>query len=197
MDYFLLLILWLAFAAASVGYALSSNERCSKFLGHLRQSKRRASEANTPPRELSPGSKVDPFETADYRDTLPPSRRLALKTAAPDIFSELDEISEEELQSEGRKRAIPLDVPFDQLNPKALSPTGISVEEIKLLGDFPDYAALSGVPLPQPYKEFEISKALPRPYRPIRWAYYQTMCKLWFILNFPTVTKKQNSTYKT
>jgi len=184
MDYIFLLILWLVFVATSVGYALSRSERCSKFLGHLRQSRRRASEANTPPRELSPNSKVDPFETADYRDTLPPSRRFALKAAAPDIFPELDEMSEEQLESEGRKRAIPLDVPFDQLHPKALSPTGISVEEIKALGDFPDYAQLSGVPLPQPYKEFEISKALPRPYRPIRWTYHQTMCKLWFILDF-------------
>lgn len=190
MDYNILLILWLVFAAASVGYALSNSERCSKFLGHLRQSKRRASEANTPPRELSPGSKVDPFETADYRDTLPPSRRLALKAAAPDTFSELDEMSEEQLQSEGRKRAIPLDVPFDQLDPKALSPTGISVEEIKALGDFPDYSTLSGVPLPQPYKEFEISKALPRPYRPIRWSYHQTMCKLWIMFSFPITTKE-------
>jgi hypothetical protein len=190
MDYVLLLTLWLVFAAASVGYALSSNERCSKFLGCLRQSRRRASEADTPPRELSPGSKGDPFETADYRDTLPPSRRLALNAAAPDIFPELDEMSEEQLQSEGRKRAIPLDVPFDQLNGKALSPTGISVEEIKALGDFPDYATLSGVPLPQPYKEFEISKAIPRPYRPIRWAYHQTMCKFWFMWAFPIVTKK-------
>ncbi len=184
MEYIILLTLWLVFAAASVGYVLSSSERCSKILGYLRQSRRRASEANTPPPELPLGSKSDPFATADYRDTFPPSRRLALKAAAPDILSELDEMSEEQLQSEERKRAIPLDVPFDQLHPKAISPTGITVEEIKALGDFPDYATLSGVPLPLPYKEFEISKALPRPYRPIRWAYHQTMCKL-CIMEFP------------
>jgi len=197
MDYILLLILWIVFVAGSVGYALSSTERRSNLLSHLRQSKRRASEANTPPRELSPGSNVDPFETADYRDTLPPSRRFALKAAAPDIFPELNEMSEERLQSEEKKkRAIPLDVPFDQVDPKALSPTGISVEEIKALGDFPDYATLSGVPLPQPYNEFDISKALPRPYRPIRWAYHQTMCKLCFIWDSPGMAKTKNSTYK-
>lgn len=177
MDLTFILILWLLFAVTSLGYAFSSSEWWSKFLGHLRQSRRLTLEANTPPRELSPSSKVDPFEAADYRDTLPPSRRLALKAAAPDIFPGLQEMSEEQLQTEGRKRAIPFDVPFDQVHPKALSPTGISVEEIKALGDFPDYATLSGIPLPQPYKEFEISKAIPRPYRPIRWAYHQTMCK--------------------
>ena len=51
------------------------------------------------------------------------------------------------------------------------------MDEIKALGDFPDYEALSGVPLPEPYKEFDIKTALPRPYRPFRWQYHQTMCE--------------------
>jgi len=49
--------------------------------------------------------------------------------------------------------------------------------EIAAYGDFPDYASLSGVPLPSEYKGFDITKALPRPYRPFRWVYHQTMCK--------------------
>jgi hypothetical protein len=56
------------------------------------------------------------------------------------------------------------------------TPTGFSVTEIKALGDFPDYAKLSGVPLPQEYPEFNIDTALARPYRPFRWGYHQTMC---------------------
>lgn len=60
--------------------------------------------------------------------------------------------------------------------------------EIKAFGRFPDYAALTEVPLPSAYKEFDISKALPRPYRPFRWAYHQTMCKfLWHIMRFAHV----------
>lgn len=55
------------------------------------------------------------------------------------------------------------------------TPTEFSTEEIKALGEFPDYATLSGVPLPRPYHEFDIKKALPRPYRPFRWNYHQTM----------------------
>ena len=55
--------------------------------------------------------------------------------------------------------------------------SGFSVREVKALGDFPDYAAISEVPLPRPYEGFDIDKAKPRPYRPFRWAYHQTMCK--------------------
>ena len=54
--------------------------------------------------------------------------------------------------------------------------TGFTVDEMRRLGDFPDYAKLSGIPLPNEYKEFDIKTALPRPYRPYRWPYYQTMC---------------------
>jgi hypothetical protein len=49
------------------------------------------------------------------------------------------------------------------------------------MGDFPAYDILSGVPLPKPYTHFEPAKALPRPYRPFRWAYHQTMCKQYLI----------------
>jgi hypothetical protein len=54
--------------------------------------------------------------------------------------------------------------------------SGFSIREIKVLGDFPDYSILSDVPMPKPYLEFDIDKAKPRPYRPFRWPYHQTMC---------------------
>ncbi|KAK6533687.1 hypothetical protein TWF694_002619 [Orbilia ellipsospora] len=47
--------------------------------------------------------------------------------------------------------------------------------EIATLGRFPDYSTLSGVPPPKPYPNFNIATAKPRPYRPFRWAYHQTM----------------------
>ena len=59
-----------------------------------------------------------------------------------------------------------------------LTATGFTAEEIRRLGDFPDYATLSGVPLPQCDADFDIRTAIPRPYRPLRWPYHQTMCKL-------------------
>ncbi|KAG6816735.1 hypothetical protein H0H87_003435 [Tephrocybe sp. NHM501043] len=39
----------------------------------------------------------------------------------------------------------------------------------------PDYARLSGVPLPRPLLNFDIKAAKARPYRPFRWNYHQTM----------------------
>jgi hypothetical protein len=40
-----------------------------------------------------------------------------------------------------------------------------------------DYAALTGVPPPNPVPEgFTIETAKARPYRPFRWEYHQTMC---------------------
>ncbi|KAF3902883.1 hypothetical protein AA313_de0208401 [Arthrobotrys entomopaga] len=47
--------------------------------------------------------------------------------------------------------------------------------EIASFGRFPDYSTLSGVPPPTPYTNFNITTAKPRPYRPFRWAYHQTM----------------------
>ncbi|KAF4550537.1 Hypothetical protein D9617_17g048060 [Elsinoe fawcettii] len=64
---------------------------------------------------------------------------------------------------------------FDEKYIHRLTPTGFSMTDIRALGDFPDYAKLSGVPLPIPYSTFNIDKALPRPYRPLRWPYHQTM----------------------
>ncbi|KAF2155944.1 hypothetical protein K461DRAFT_284661 [Myriangium duriaei CBS 260.36] len=56
-----------------------------------------------------------------------------------------------------------------------LTPTGFTIAEIRALESFPDYSLLSGVPSPTPYPDFDINKALPRSYRPFRWAYHQTM----------------------
>ncbi|KAF9072984.1 hypothetical protein BDP27DRAFT_1360728 [Rhodocollybia butyracea] len=38
-----------------------------------------------------------------------------------------------------------------------------------------DYFKLSGVPPPTPLPNFDVDKAKPRPYRPFRWSYHQTM----------------------
>ncbi|KII88722.1 hypothetical protein PLICRDRAFT_41940 [Plicaturopsis crispa FD-325 SS-3] len=39
----------------------------------------------------------------------------------------------------------------------------------------PDYFKLCNMPLPTPLPDFDIDKARPRPYRPFRWEYHQTM----------------------
>lgn len=118
--------------------------------------------------------------SADYVHTFPPSRRHALL----------------ELEKKGSGRNKPTLIAHDSLaeflvrdclpiirpyyldnNSPRYTPTGFSTEEIQEMGDFPAYDVLSGVPLPAPYGNFDQAKALPRPYRPFRWVYHQTMCK--------------------
>ncbi|KAF4589209.1 HRQ family protein [Ophiocordyceps camponoti-floridani] len=54
--------------------------------------------------------------------------------------------------------------------------SGFTVGQVRALGSFPDYAKLSGVPLPSAVSaSFRIEDAAPRPYRPLRWPYHQTM----------------------
>jgi hypothetical protein len=109
----------------------------------------------------------------------PPSRRFTLSAVAPHLLAKHSSPDGGILPGNDEKKPIqaPLDVPFADWDPKAFTPTEFSKEDIEALGDFPDYATLSGVPLPQAYEEFVIGKAKPRPYRPFRWAYHQTMCK--------------------
>lgn len=57
----------------------------------------------------------------------------------------------------------------------------------KLCGEeFPDYFKLSGVPLPEPLVNFSVNEAKPRPYRPFRWPYHQTMCEFPYVFKFHT-----------
>lgn len=118
------------------------------------------------------------LQTTDYRDVFPPSCRETLVKVAEKLpparrqavrAGHID-------QAEFRKDLMPMHANYRECGPSTFTPTGISVEEINALQDFPDYAELSGVPLPTPYEEFRIETALPRPYRPFRWVYHQTMC---------------------
>ena len=128
-----------------------------------------------PSEEKTPSS---PLPTIDYRDIFPPSCREALLRAAENMpparrqgirAGQID-------QGEFIKDVMSMNANYRECGPSSFTPTRISVEEINALQDFPDYAELSGVPLPKPYEEFKIETALPRPYRPFRWVYHQTMC---------------------
>lgn len=106
--------------------------------------------------------------TNTLADILPPSRRPAL----PDHFT----LERHDSVSFVLERQVDMEVDSKSYEPTHCTPTAITIDEIDSLGRFPDYASLSGVPLPQPYPEFNIDTALPRPYRPFRWHYHQTMC---------------------
>lgn len=99
-----------------------------------------------------------------YMDVFPPSQRAAVfpNDAVVDLSSD-------------SKHVLEMDKDYRLANPSSYIFSGFSVREVLSLGDFPDYAKLSGVPLPSPLPNFNVDKAVPRPYRPLRWVYHQTM----------------------
>ena len=117
----------------------------------------------------NPPQAIPPKTQKGYRDALPAQRRHVLDRTAKGVVREVD------VQKISR-HILSMTTNYQTCQEQRYTPTGFSVQEIRDLGDFPDYAKLSGLPNPQPYDEFDIDKALPRPYRPFRWAYHQTMC---------------------
>lgn len=169
---------------------LATNRKQREVLfGRLNIRQRRTSGSETPPRSLSPDKKSNDSEYAasppGLVDAFPPSRRDALPELAAHGRNGTSEILPEAASDKDflKEHALPTTRSYELDNqcPK-YTPTGFSTAEIKALGDFPRYDVLSGVPLPKPYEAFHFEKALPRPYRPLRWAYHQTMCKNIFTL---------------
>lgn len=105
----------------------------------------------------------------DYSTVFPPSQRPVLGQLIPVASPGRD-------LSVSPRPVLPLDASYLSAPSSSYVYSGFTVEEIKTLGNFPDYSKLSGVPHPTPLKQFDIDKALPRPYRPFRWSYHQTMC---------------------
>lgn len=142
---------------------------------------RRISTSKTPPRSVSPDQELctPASSSINFKDNFAPSRREALMTIAEtlplDRRNRLQGLALDEIDF--RKGLIPFGADYRECGPSTYLPTEISVDEARALGDFPNYAELSGVPLPEAYKEFRIETARARPYRPFRWAYHQTMCK--------------------
>ena len=143
---------------------------------------RRLSISKTPPRSLSP-RKCFPDNLpppVEHRNIFPPSQRDTLQAVARSYPepTRTKLLATGPVELEFEKNMIPLTADYRNCAPSICTPTGFSIEEVKLLGDFPNYAELSGVPLPEPYGHFKIDTACARPYRPFRWAYHQTMCKV-------------------
>ncbi|KAK1960965.1 hypothetical protein LY78DRAFT_696462 [Colletotrichum sublineola] len=105
-----------------------------------------------------------------YVTSFPPSRRSKLA----ELGAQYANVKEVDLAT-APKALLKLDEDYRTASPNEFNFSGFSVADIQSLGDFPDYATLSGVPLPSPLKGFNVDKAVPRPYRPFRWAYHQTM----------------------
>lgn len=129
------------------------------LLSHFRNSKTRTTnflrQCSQPKQALRPS----------YALIYPPSARTALGTSRQQVDL-----------SSGRHQILPMRQSYKISDPSTYVFSGFSVAEILKLGDFPNYAELAGVPLPSPLPNFDINLARPRPYRPIRWEYHQTMC---------------------
>ena len=183
-----LILVTIAFVLSSIYYLVQTGSQkkalrqyFSTWLLRIPR-RRRTSTSKTPPRSLTPDKKVsENTPTQNYKDTFPPSSRGNLPVWTKSWKSvwaslkrfDIDEGYQEYLQ----KNLIPWEADYRKCDASTYTPMEISIGEVKALGDFPDYSKLSGVPLPEPYKEFKIEKAIPRPYRPFRWAYHQTMCR--------------------
>jgi hypothetical protein len=177
-----LLSLGLVLCIAAGSY-LSLNQRQKAIvIERLKWRGRRASTANTPPRSLSPDKKEpknSPPSSSEYVTAFPPLNRDLLEQVVAAL-------PEEQRQAAGdlsfdeqnwTKSVMGFEEDYRTCDPSKYVYTGNSVREIRALGDFPDYSTLSGVPLPEAYPEHDVNRAIPRPYRPFRWAYHQTMCK--------------------
>lgn len=138
------------------------------FLNRIQLQKRRKTAASI--LGLSTATKTQKVsESTPYKSILPPQCQQALNEILQRKVPQADE--EDVLQN-----ILPMIMEYQACQENKYTPTGFSVQEVRDLGDFPDYTALSGMPMPQPYHEFNVDKALPRPYRPFRWPYHQTMC---------------------
>ncbi|CZT03548.1 hypothetical protein WAI453_012276 [Rhynchosporium graminicola] len=160
-----------------IGLAVNKRQR-DAVLRRLHFQRRRTSGASTPPRSILPSKKSAGPDAPDFFNAFPPSRRCAL----PELAKTLPAHSAQIFQSTEPsgdflgKHALPISQTYSlESKTPQYTPTGFSTTEIKAMGDFPAYDILSGVPLPQAYENFDATKALPRPYRPLRWKYHQTM----------------------
>lgn len=169
----------------SLAYVILNRKHRNAVFARLGLQRSRTTEIFSPLKSLTPEKQGLPESNKPptpptYGDAFPPHRREALA-----------ELPQDALRGGGKsaQEVSALGPDYSRLTPDKhvcnsdemlarTTATGFTVEEIKRLGDFPDYATLSGVPLPQPYPEFDIKTAKPRPYRPLRWAYHQTMCKI-------------------
>ena len=169
---------------ASAVHLLLSSSSSSSSSGSITVKRKPAETADTPPHSLTPSSERNNENGQDKKGgvsalpAIPPpgSRRPAIAALITNF--------------------LPTSRPGSLASPAPTTTTtdaegcgfppvvSRSAEEIESYGDFPDYAALTGIRLPAPYVEFDIEKALPRPYRPFRWAYHQTMG----MFLFPTLT---------
>ncbi|OTA54146.1 hypothetical protein K449DRAFT_469577 [Hypoxylon sp. EC38] len=171
--------IWLAsgIVLSLITFLALSRSQKDVVLRRLGLGGRNASRPSTPSLEKQTPSKPLASSTSDLRATFPPSQRgqlkIVMENMTPAQRQAMGDLSFDE--NKFRRSLLGFEEDYRTADDSKYCYSGFSVREIKALGDFPDYSTLSDVPMPQPYLEFDIDRALPRPYRPFRWAYHQTM----------------------
>ncbi|KAK5108773.1 hypothetical protein LTR62_007833 [Meristemomyces frigidus] len=163
------------------GFRILNNEQRTAIIDRFCLRRKRAAPTITPPQSLSLDKQGLPTHLPllgrSHSDAFPPSRRHVLEELSPHVLKGYDSVVGELTTNDkayGHCWPDSEDVDADECA-DYVTATGFTVREIKDLGVFPDYAELSGISLPSPYTDFDINKAVARPYRPFRWAYHQTM----------------------
>ncbi|KAI3333945.1 alpha-1,2-mannosyltransferase [Ustulina deusta] len=138
---------------------------------------RSSSRPSTPTLEKQPLSKPLAEYASNLLTAFPPLQRDQLKELIPSLSlaqqKVLGDLSFNQATFE--RSLLRFEEDYNNADYSKYVYSGFSIREIKALGDFPDHSTLSGVPMPTPYLDFDIDKAKPRPYRPFRWPYHQTM----------------------
>ncbi|KAI8715134.1 hypothetical protein NCS52_01020400 [Fusarium sp. LHS14.1] len=107
----------------------------------------------------------------DYSDVFPPPQRPVLSS----LDSRFPHADQNVDTSKLSRLVLGMNENYATASPERFIYSGFTIGEVFKLGDFPNYAALSEVPLPKPAEDFDIKTSPPRPYRPLRWPYHQTM----------------------
>lgn len=115
-------------------------------------------------------AKPETTPDSDYSKIFPPSQRNTIYDLIPTADNNIEALSV------SKQPLLKLECDYRLADPSTNLYSGFTVGDVRALGCFPDYAKLSGVPAPTPLKNFTIDTARPRPYRPFRWPYHQTMC---------------------
>ncbi|GAW13954.1 hypothetical protein ANO14919_033460 [Xylariales sp. No.14919] len=124
---------------------------------------RGSSRPNTPTLEKQPLPKPLASYISNLVTAFPPSQRDKLKELAPSLSLAQQKVlgNLSFTQTTFERSLLRLEEDYNYADDSNFVYSGFSVREIKVLGDFPDYSTLSGVPMPNPYLDFDIDKARP------------------------------------
>src|ERR1700761_8729276 len=145
-----LLYVGLAVSITFITYFSLSQRQKDIVFERLSLRGRRSSNADTPPRSLSP--EKDPSNSqpnaSEYVNTFPPLTRENIPEAAAELPEDRRMVLESSTFDEKNwtKSILGWEEDFRIADPERYIYTGYKIKEIRAMGNFPNYSALSGIP---------------------------------------------------